>query len=126
MDAYATEAQLTVWLPAGTTVDDAERLLVRASELLDSMVIGGYSIADDTGLPTDTDVATALRDACCAQVEFWLEVGEEHDVVGLAGSVAVGQLRVDRLPNTLAPRARRILGNAGLFREGVIDSGWVW
>lgn len=114
--AYATEADLTAWLAAGTVVDDADRLLQRASELLDDTVTSGFAVDTVTDLPTDTDVAAAMRDACCAQVEYWLEVGEDHDVVGLAGtSVTIGHLTLAKLPAKVADRARRILRNAGLL-----------
>lgn len=121
--AYATAEQLTAWLPDGVTVDDGGRLLARASGVLDDHVRAPFDVHTDTDLPTDDDIATAMADACCAQVEFWLEVGEEHDINGLAGSrVSVGQLSLERLPPVLAPRAARILGNAGLRPLGVATS----
>lgn len=113
MAAYATSVELTAWLPSGTTVSDADRLLLRASELIDSVVAAPFAI-DGDGLPTDADIAGALRDATCAQVEQWLEVGEANDVDGLAGTqVSASGFSGSRAP-TLAPRARRILTSAGL------------
>jgi hypothetical protein len=119
-DPYATVDDLEVWLPAGRfaelDADDAVRVLRRASEVIDSFVTAWFAVDDTTGIPTDETTADAVRDACCAQVEFWLEVGEEHDLTGLAGtSAGVGSLRVDRLPPTLAPRALRALNAAGLL-----------
>lgn len=93
----------------------ADRLLARATELVDDRVRRSFTLGDDD-LPTDSDIAAALEQATCAQVEYWTEVGEEHDVEGLSGvGIAVGALRLDRLPPELAPRARRILRNAGLL-----------
>jgi hypothetical protein len=117
MDAYATAAQLVEWLPSGTVVDDADRLLRRASEVVDGAVRIGFAVAEETGLPTDSTIATACSEACCAQVEYWLDVGEEHDIEGLTGGAAIGSLRIDQLPPELAPRARRILGLAGLIGQ---------
>lgn len=113
--AYADADALTAYL--GTSAPaDADRLLERASELLDDKVRAAFDVDDDTDLPTDADVATALEQAACAQVEFWLEVGEEHDTAGEAHvGIAVGNLRVDSLPPEVAPRARRILRHAGLL-----------
>lgn len=123
-DAYATDAHLTAWLPIGTVVDEPARLLARASELLDGHVLATYTVDDVTGLPTDSDVAAALRDATCAQVEFWLEVGEEHDVANMAGrQVSIGHFSIDRLPDELAARARRLLANAGLMSGTVGGAG---
>jgi hypothetical protein len=114
--AYATTAELTAFLADGNDqVPDAERLLLRASEMLDDKVRFPFAI-DTQGLPTVARVKDAMRDACCAQVEFWLEVGEEHDIEGLGGrQVSVGHLNVAALPDELARRARRILHTAGLF-----------
>jgi hypothetical protein len=116
--AYATEDELASYVAAAAGLGDASRLLIRASELLDDKVLMPFSIDDDTQLPTNTDIATALRDAACAQVEFWLEVGEEHDVDGSANKqVSIQGLNISELPPELAPRARRILHTAGLLNQ---------
>ena len=121
-DAYATAAELTAFLAAGTVVAEPVRLLTRASELLDDVVRRPYAVDTVTGLPTDADVAAVMRDACCAQVEQWLEVGEDNDVDGLAGTQAsiagYSGLRAPRL----APRALRILRNAGLLSSSELDT----
>ena len=124
MTAYATQAELISFLPEGTAVPDAARLLARASELLDATVLAPFAIDTVTLLPTDTDVAAAMRDACCAVVEAWLEVGEENDVDGLAGTqIAVTGYTGPRAPS-LAPRAFRILQNAGLMTVGSTASSF--
>lgn len=118
--AYATTAQLDSFLAAGSLPAEASRLLERASELLDDVVTAAFTVDAVTGLPTVAAVAAALRDAACAQVEFWLEVGEEHEVAGMAGrQVRVGSLSIDRLPPRLAPRARGFLQRQGLLRVSV-------
>jgi hypothetical protein len=114
-DPYATEDELTAWLPADTVATDGARLLARASELLDDTVRRQFSV-DGNGIPTMANLATALSEACCAQVEFWLEVGEDHDIEGLANRQAsIGMLSLAGLPPELAPRAFRILHTAGLL-----------
>lgn len=99
-------------------VDEADRLLLRASELIDGAVRQPYD-TDDDGLATDSDVAAALRDATCAQVEQWVEVDEANAIDGLAGTQRAlgGGVRAPEL----APRARRILLNAGLVQPMRID-----
>jgi hypothetical protein len=113
-DPYATTSELADWL--GTSAPaDAERLLMRASERLDSIVVAGFSVDPTTQLPTDADIAAALRDACCAVVEFWLEVGEENDVDGLAGTqVSTGGYSGRRAPAN-SVRAVSILQQANLL-----------
>lgn len=114
MNAYADTDALTAWLPSDATVPaDAERLLSRASELIDQTVLASYTV-DDDGIPTDSGVAQALSDAACAQVEFWMEVGEEHDIDGLAGSQAsAGSLNVHK-PGRLPENGRAM----GILRQG--------
>jgi hypothetical protein len=112
--AYATSADLAAWL-GGEAPADAARQLARASQLLDACVYGTFLIDSQTELPVDAHVAAALRDAACAQVEFWLEVGEEHDIDGGAHrKVSVGGLAYER-PARLADRALDVLRNAGLM-----------
>jgi hypothetical protein len=98
---------------AFATADD--RLLKRATEVVADHVTTGYSITD-AGDPSDPVIIQVLKDACCAQVEQWLEVGEENDIAGYprAASVSVGGLNLSALPSVLAPRARRILRRGGL------------
>jgi hypothetical protein len=116
--AYATGEQLADWLGAAAP-SDAERLLARASELIDATLIAPFVVDEVTELPSDDDIAAALRDATCAQVEFWGEVGEANDIDGLAGSpVSVGSYTGSRAP-VVAPRAVRILANAGLMSSGL-------
>lgn len=123
----ATESDLTDWLPDGTVVTDAPRLLARASQRIDSAVLAAFDIDIVTALPTDSTVAAALRDATCAQVEQWLEVGEENDIDGLAGTqIAVTGFSGKRAPR-IAPRALDILRDAGLMNQGTHTStGVLW
>lgn len=123
--AHATEAQLAGWLAGGDlpapTGAAATRLLERASTLVSAKVVSGYPV-DEAGLPTETEVAAALRDATCAQVEQWLSVGEDNDIDGYPRDTAVsgGGVAVSRRPSRLAPRARDILRDAQLL----VTRGW--
>lgn len=119
--AYATPVDLAGWLPGDVEVDEPGRLLARASELLDDTVRAPFTVVD--GLPSDEAVATALREACCAQVRFWAEVSEEHHVAGMGdmgagtstGGVTILGTHIGRLPPELAPEARHVLSAAGLL-----------
>lgn len=117
MTAYASSADLTVWLDSDTTMpDDVDRLLDRASELIDDVVRQPFTV-DTLGNPTDENVQVILQSAVCAQVEQWLEVGEENDVDGLAGTqVSTTGFSGLRAP-TLGPRALRILRTSGLLGQ---------
>lgn len=99
---------------------DADRLLLRASDRIDDAVLAQFSLDTQSGLPTDLTIARTLADATCAQVEFWLEVGEGHDIDGIRGPMQVVGGGSYQAPPDLAPRARSILKRANLM-----DIGWV-
>lgn len=115
--AYATLEDLIAFTASGTLddLDDPARQLIRASELIDDLVHEPYTVDAETGIPTNADVAAALADAACAQVEFWSEVSEVHDIDGLAGTPYGVTGYSGQRPGELAPRARRILHAAGLI-----------
>jgi hypothetical protein len=112
---YATTSELADFLASGVVVEDGDRLLKRASDLVDFTVRSAYE-TDAQLYPIDEAVSDALRDAVCAQVEQWLEVGESNDVDGLERTqVGVGGFSGLRAP-ALAPRAYRLLANANLLK----------
>jgi len=125
--AYATTAQLADFL--GVTEPelpaDAERLLERASEVVDAQVRAPYDV-DDDGLPSDPDIAAAFAAATCAQVEAWNAHGGDTSAVkgGQIQSFTSGKLSVTYAqaaagPSSsaaaLADRARLLLQRAGLL-----------
>jgi hypothetical protein len=102
--------------------EDLDRLLLRASELLDDYLRTALYDTDDDGFPTDTDIIEVFRDACCAQVEYWQVGDEEDDIAGPVQGLALGGMQVQygagdnrTSPMYLAPRAARLLRNAGLY-----------
>jgi hypothetical protein len=114
LSPYATIDELADFLGSRSAPIDAERLLRRASERVDSLVTAGFAV-DSDGIPTDAGTARALRDACCAVVEFWMEVGEENDLDGLAGTPVSGGGVTGRRAPANSVRAIRILRKAGLL-----------
>lgn len=130
MTAYATSAQYVTFTGGAAAPTGIDRLLTRASEVIDhALRTSIYEVSASTGLPTDAAVIQAFADATCAQVEFWMAGDEEDDILGPVQSVALAGVSVtygsgnDRVsPMYLAPRAHRILVNAGL-RDGQ-PSSW--
>ncbi len=114
---FASRADLASWLGADAPAQ-AERLLERAAELLDERVTVPFDVDTATQLPTDADVAAALRDASCAQVEYWLELGEEVDIIGQRGRIVVSGFQGEA-PGRLAPRAKTILARESLVSPRV-------
>lgn len=129
--AYATSEQLGIYLSAdeetpAVVPEDAARLLVRASELIDDHIVTAVYDVDEDDAPTDTAVIAALVAATCAQVEFWLTGDEEDDILGPVQGVSVAGLQMQygagenrATPMYLAPRAARALRRAGLMSASV-------
>lgn len=111
--AYATAADLAAYT-GKPAPPDADRLLERASVTV-AYGITRYVRTDDAGNPTE-HVAT-IRDAVCAQVEYWVTTSERVDITqDLEEPASPGRWQWD---NPLAPRAARILGLAGLRNPAV-------
>jgi len=106
-------------IPAGYDEDD---LLLKASEVIEDHTQGRAEWLwnndewQDGG--STADARASVTRATVDQVEFWVEVGPEHDVSGLRGSLVGGRLQVHPVAGTLAPRAERTLRLAGLYWLG--------
>lgn len=128
---YATGEQLATWLygpgaDISVLPQDHDRLLARASTVIDDVLLTATYDVDAAGNPTSAPVVSALADATCAQVEFWLTGDEEDDILGPLQSVVTGgqQLQMGSGPTRttpmyLAPRAARVLRVAGLLSGAV-------
>lgn len=96
---YATVSEYethTGVIPAPATT--AARL-AKASRMLERTVLRFcmYDTNANTGMPTHSLVIAAFRDAVCAQVEWWGDVGEPSgsDAVGW-GSIGIGSVQLGR------------------------------
>lgn len=141
--SYATPEQLAAWMTGGDypvpTGTAATRLLQRASELVADNTRGMIpaDLADTTSIPeidaygtvpdpldpdvlvvdptTPATVLDALRDATCAQVEQWCDVGESNAIAGYSRNTSMTSIGVSRLPDVLAPRAVMLLRAEGIY-----------
>jgi hypothetical protein len=116
--AYATLSDLADYtgIALASLPDDAQRMLDRASEELDVWTQGRIDTDDDD------HVAAALT-AACAQVEMWMEMGEDSAWRGPLSSRTVGRVSETFAAGaggmtSLAPRAHRSLMLAGLLYRG--------
>lgn len=132
---YATSADLVTYTSSAAP-EGADNLLQRASRLLDADLfrLYVYAVDDTTGLPTDPSVAAAMRDAVCAQVAWWDELGDSTGALGAGwDSVEIGSVKLQRRsPTAVGPSAsaaRQIAPEVGdvllaaelpayLFRKG--------
>ena len=119
---YATSDDLNGWLGSAVTAPaDPDRLLARASNVVDGMVRAPFDV-DGDGIATDETVAGALRDATCAVVEQWMEVDEANDIDGLASTPVTTTGHSGQRAPRWCPRAIEILRNAGLTQLPVTRS----
>lgn len=129
---YATTADLARYLGRAPE-PGSRRLLARATRKIDELCRTAIYPVDDEGMPLDPAVAAALRDATCAQVEWWAEIGDETGS-GAVSALAGAQIGTVRLPGSgggsstggsmqYAPEAISILTAAGLTSQGPIIPG---
>lgn len=93
---YATLDQLIDYLEPDPPPANAERLLRRASERLDELLVGAVYDVDDNDLPVDDDVADALMRATCAQVQYMADGQDETGGKAAFTSVSVGGVSYSR------------------------------
>ena len=120
--AYATTTELATYLfvDESDLPDDADRLLQRASELMDYITLNRI----DTD---NTAQATAAEKAVCAQYEWWAESGDELGLAGKVNSISLGEFSYSAgnestnktRVSTVAPRAMQYLFLEGLLYKGV-------
>lgn len=97
---YATVAEYEAY-PGGTSPAPSTTTtrLVQASRMLERLVLRYcmYDVDTASGMPTHSLVIAAFRDAVCAQVAWWEQVGDPSgaDAVGW-GSVAIGSVNLGR------------------------------
>lgn len=132
--SYATPADLENF--TGTDApEDAQRLLQRASEEVDTALMTSVYATDTLGFPTDVAKREAMRDAACAVVEWWSTdkgTGDETGAQGVWSSVSAGAVAMSKgggasgtsgstsvRPGWLPPRAHGFLSRAGLLSSAV-------
>lgn len=89
---YATGEDLTNWLGEDPDTDaNIDSMLRKASSLVGRACRNDLYDVDTAGKPRDTDLVEAMRDAVCAQVEYWVLAG----VNPTAGASGVGRVKVE-------------------------------
>lgn len=134
---YATHTDLLNYTQGSTfvvpTEPESTRVRTRASEIVDEALLSAvYDTDPVTKLPTDADIAAAMRDAVCAQIVWWDETGDELGTADRYTAVSIGSVALSRGNKAssslagkrdLAPQATTHLKLAGL-QPGVVINGW--
>jgi len=118
-DMYADAADVAEYMSVEVAAlpADINRLLARASELVDYLTFSNLDVTLDAH-------ETAARLATCAQVEFWIQVGENTDVGREIRSYTKSKVSIvfgghPWTEKSISPRTRRYLFDAGLLYRGV-------
>ncbi|AMW13318.1 hypothetical protein A4E84_29780 [Streptomyces qaidamensis] len=123
--AYATEQQLIDYLAPDPTPANAAKVLDRASDDIDGLLIGAVYNTDVNGMPTDPKVQTALRMATLAQAEYLVATGDLTCAQRQGGRVQVGGVEYTRgtsgtEPGRIAPAALQALRVSGALNRWVV------
>lgn len=104
---YATSTDYQT-ITGQTPPADIDVLLGRASAMLDAEMfrLCYYSADATTGMPTVAAVLDAFKQATCAQVQWWAEVGES---LGIGGVGTYDEVRI----GTLMMRGAKVTGPGG-------------
>jgi hypothetical protein len=108
---FVTSNEVQTWVGNIITLPtDIDRLILRASELIRRKT---YHRTDDTYQVED------VKNATCAQVEYWLQIDEASDITGPLGPMKIKDFSFNSKFTILAPRAKDLLLDAGLLYKGV-------
>ncbi|SRR6266704_2971505 len=108
MAAYATAADLATFTGVATTDQPTDdRQLQRATDMIDAKLSGGswYS-TDSLGIPSDPAVLAGLKNATCAQVEYWRATADELGLAEDFELISIGSVTLNRGGKSTQPKAR--------------------
>ncbi|MER8158162.1 hypothetical protein [Streptomyces sp. NPDC094472] len=101
---YATAADFQGYTGQAPPAD-VDQLLARATAMLEAQVLRmcWYDV-DSDGMPTNPLVLEAIRNAVCAQVQWWGELGDSIGAAGVGwGSVGIGSVSLSRSGSASGP-----------------------
>jgi hypothetical protein len=105
MAAYATDGDFVAYTGQEPPAD-INRRLQRASDLIDERLIGAFYATDGNGNPTDANMIAALKNATCAQVEYWIETGDELGTSEQFEILQIGSVVLNRGGKSAATKSR--------------------
>jgi hypothetical protein len=113
--------------------DAANRLMYRAQQQVDQLLVGRVGAIQATGLRYDPDalepwVAQALKNAVCAQAEYRLAMGEDFLIRDQRQQEQTPDMTLIGKVGRIAPKVYEELAGTGLLRFGarLSRSGATW
>ena len=130
---YATSDQYRAWSgDASTPAQMVITALQRASEDIDSAIIGAVYAVNGNGMPTAPMVIDAFTRACCAQAQYVLADNDPSGIKRQFQTVTAGGVSTSRAKNAtalvfppLGPRTLSILHTAGVLPSASLIA-WLW
>jgi hypothetical protein len=118
MPSYVTPDELEDFLDSDPGTTHPERLLERASEIIDGLLVGRVYDVDTAGLPTDSTVQTKIKRAVLLQAQYMIALGDETGVKGQFSSLSTGGVSWSRAGDSsaavVAPAVQDFFRVAGL------------
>jgi hypothetical protein len=107
MAAYATAAELAAYTNVAITDQGTDdRMLQRATDQINTALIGLFYATDTLGNPLDANQILGLKNATCAQVEYWRATGDELGLAEDYASFTIGSVSLNRGGKATAPKPR--------------------
>jgi len=114
--SYTNVNSLVEYLSVGEEdlPDDIDRMIDRATELVEEVCMGRIDKDKDRHLEV-------LEKAVNAQIEYWIEVGDELGVMYAFDKATIGSVSIsqDKKLPVLSPRTKRVLLTNGLLNKGI-------
>lgn len=130
--AYAVPTDVTAYMgvlnapPAQFDTTELTRLIARAQDLIDAILLNYTFSVDSSGNPTDSTVIAALNKAACAQVEHWILTADEHDELGQFQQFTLEGISMSRRTDMPALRRERLCTRAwDAIRSTQMLTPWV-
>jgi hypothetical protein len=131
---YSTPADVAVFMgiPVGDLPVNILTLIARAQDLIDYITlnrINDYYLDNLATFIDDPEISLAAQNATSAQIEYWLNIGADTDIInnGNISNFGIGNFSMtfggagatNASMAVLAPRANRYLMLVGLMYRGI-------
>lgn len=132
--ATATDVAAFMGISVGELPSNITKLINDAQDLIDYITFNRLEDYITGGVIDDDDLVDPVKNAVCAQIEYWIETSSSSDISGMPISgYSIGTLSVQLGGasggtgsigggGAVAPRVNRYLTHTGLLYRGVYDS----
>jgi hypothetical protein len=120
--AYAQPADLAEYTQSAAPSNAVILLRSATRRVLDATNIAYYSVDATTGLPTDTQILNALRDATVIQAAAWAKIGYDPLAGGVQESAVLQSTKAGGSSDTFADAAAAAQARADAIKSMVPEA----